>query len=126
MHVHFIRGLPGSGKSTIAREYAARGYTHLEADDFFLRAGRSVYDFEKSLIGHAHRICRAHLAAALMCGEDVVISNTFCQRWEMRKYLDICAELGATVTEETAIGTYQNVHGVSSEVIARMRERWEE
>lgn len=125
MHVHFIRGLPGSGKSTIAREYTARGYIHIEADDFFVRAGHGVYDFERSLLGHAHRLCRSYLTAALMCGEDVVIANTFSRRWEMDSYLAICAEFGATVTEETATCTYADVHDVPQEIITRMREWWE-
>ena len=47
-----IRGLPGSGKSTIAKELAVTGFEHFEADMFFPVDG--VYRYEASRIRHAH------------------------------------------------------------------------
>jgi tRNA uridine 5-carbamoylmethylation protein Kti12 len=42
MKLILIRGLPGSGKSTIAREYVKQGYHHFEADMYFEKK-RSIY-----------------------------------------------------------------------------------
>lgn len=123
LHVHLIRGLPGSGKSTRARAYAARGYVHIEADDFFVSNGRYVFDPTK--LPQAHASCRQRVAAALAAGRNVVVANTFSRRWEMGPYWELAALYGARVTEETMRGQYQNAHGVPAEAIAAMRERWE-
>lgn len=42
-----IRGLPGSGKSTMAKEYAKAGYVHCEADQFFEIDGQYRFDASK-------------------------------------------------------------------------------
>lgn len=47
-----IRGLPGSGKSTMAKVLALVGYQHFEADMFFVRDGTYCYD--RSRIREAH------------------------------------------------------------------------
>lgn len=124
LHLHLIRGLPGSGKSTLARAYAARGYVHLEADDFFIQPdGR--YQFDPSQIGAAHAWCRSQVAIALAAGRNVVVANTFTRRWEIAPYYELAALYGAVATEETAGGTWENVHGVPPAVVEAMRARWE-
>ena len=47
-----IRGLPGSGKSTMARAMVADGYVHFEADMFFTVDG--TYAYNPSRIQDAH------------------------------------------------------------------------
>jgi predicted kinase len=122
-HVLLIRGLPGSGKSTLARTYARHGYVHLEADQYFERAGR--YQFDPVQIGAAHAWCRSQLAVALAAGRDVVVANTFTRRWEMASYYAVAACYGARVTEIVMRGCWPNVHGVPPEVVAAMAARWE-
>lgn len=39
-----IRGLPGSGKTTMAKQYAQIGYVHCEADQYFERDGEYRFD----------------------------------------------------------------------------------
>ena len=41
-----VRGLPGSGKSTIAGELVKAGYTHIEADMFHTHSESGAYDFQ--------------------------------------------------------------------------------
>lgn len=55
-----IRGLPGSGKSTIARELAAKGYKHFEADMWFEMRRKP---FDGLLLRHAHRWCKEQTEA---------------------------------------------------------------
>ena len=45
-----IRGIPGSGKTTMAKSY--QGYSHYEADMFFMKDG--VYNFDRAKIKNAH------------------------------------------------------------------------
>lgn len=115
-----IRGLPGSGKSTMAQGYVMAGFKHFEADMFFVDA-HGNYNFVPSNIKHAHQWCQDQVRKALVEGYDVVVSNTFTQKWEMQPYLDMMPN--PTILE--AKGSWKNVHGVPDEVIAKMRARWE-
>src|SRR5689334_8235811 len=118
-HLVLIRGLPGSGKSTMAKTLAKIGYKHFEADMFF--DGPEGYAFDREKLKLAHAWCLALAAAALRDGCDVVVSNTFTQRWEMDDYLRL-VERPWIITAE---GNFGNVHGVTEEAIERMRARWE-
>ena len=122
MKLLLIRGLPGSGKRTMAKGLA--GFKHYEADMFFMCQGEYKYDHAK--IGHAHTWCQRQVAAALSDGNDVVVSNTFTRLWELQPYMDLASRYGATVFTITVKGEYVNTHGVPEEAIDRMRSRWED
>jgi predicted kinase len=122
MHLFLIRGLPGSGKSTIASSFA--GFHHFEADMFFMQDG--VYKYDASKIKQAHEWCQQAVRNALDIGGDVVVSNTFTRWDEMKPYFDLALEFGIDPNVMTAQGNFGNVHGVPDEVIRRMRDRWED
>ena len=119
-----IRGLPGSGKSTRAREIAQQtGAVHLEADQWFMVNGE--YKFDPSKLHHAHRWCQEQAKQNLKMGNDVVVSNTFTRRREAKPYIDMANQLGAKLEIITATGDYGSIHDVPDEAIERMRARWE-
>lgn len=113
-----IRGLPGSGKSTMARELYP-SYILCEADQYF--ETDHGYCFDPAHIKDAHNFCYTKALQALEEGKDVVVANTFTRVWEMQKYLDLPYPVEVVV----ATGSYQNVHGVPEEVVQRMRDRFE-
>ena len=118
-----IRGLPGSGKSTMARKIAIDTWAlHVEAD---MRVDYSQ-PYTPEAAKRAHAICQSQAHKALYCGRDVVASNTFTQRWEMQPYLDMARQYVAQVEIITATGDYGSIHNVPDDVIQAMRERWEE
>ncbi len=119
-----IRGLPGSGKSTIAQEYQKKGFDWYEADMFFSRDGS--YRFDPKKLSDAHEWCRKQVDYSLYAGRDCVVSNTFTRHWEMEPYLAIAARYGAPVETVVATGNYRNVHGVPIDAIEKMRSRWED
>lgn len=123
MELIIIRGLPGSGKSTKAREY--EGYIHAEADAYFVGAN-GEYTFNPAKLGQAHAWCLGVVTGALMAGVSATVSNTFTMRWEYQGYIDIAERLGAEVKVLTMKGEWGNVHGVPAETIEKMRARWEE
>jgi predicted kinase len=118
-----IRGLPGSGKSTIAKKMVAeQGFTHLEADMFFIDKASGEYNFDPKRLPEAHRWCQSEAFRLLQEGKNVVVSNTFTQRWEFRPYQD----MWPNVEVKVATGSYQNAHGVTADKVAKMKARWED
>ena len=79
-----LRGLPGAGKTTKAKEMIQNDEADIfiEADQFFEdKEGNYNYDGEK--IMEAHLDCRFRAFDALSNGKTVIISNTFIYRWQM-------------------------------------------
>ncbi|PNX46241.1 MAG: hypothetical protein BV459_06775 [Thermoplasmata archaeon M11B2D] len=117
-----IRGLPGSGKSTIAKkDDSFDGYAHFEADMYFLD-DTGQYLFDPAKLKEAHEWCFAAAQSCLIHGRNVVVCNTFSRLWEMQRYLD----LGFPTKVIKATGNYRNVHGVPNHTIENMRARWED
>ena len=125
-----VRGLPGSGKSSIARAISAKC---VSADDFFMQGDKYVFDPKK--LGDAHAYCQNTAAHFLSLHEveSVAVANTFTCRWEMEFYLLIAEKAGARIVvidtfdaglDDAALSRI-NVHGVPVESIAAMRARWE-
>ena len=116
-----IRGLPGSGKSTMAK--AMTDHKHYEADQYFTVNG--LYKYDPAGVGAAHQQCQDNVLNALLDGCNVVVSNTFTRLWELGAYLRMASGLDVIVRVVEATGEYPNVHGVPAEVIEKMRARWE-
>lgn len=114
------RGLPGSGKSAVARALAMVGYVHFEADMFFYVDG--IYRYDRRWIQDAHEWCKRKTREALRRGERVVVSNTFTRLSEMAPY---CVMGANAVRVIEATGRWENRHGVSKEQVQRMSARWE-
>ena len=125
-----LRGLPGAGKSSLASSFAD---AHVVSADSFFTSPAGEYNFNPSLLPQAHSWCQEQARSLLALGANVVVANTFSQRWEMEPYFKIAAGLGVRVTvadlfdaglddEELA---ERGLHGVSLETIAAMRSRWE-
>jgi hypothetical protein len=115
-----IRGLPGSGKTTMAGVLAKIDYKHFEADMFFEVDG--TYQYDATRIRDAHAWCQRMTREALARGENVVVSNTFTHLREMQPYLEMGAK---TVRVIEANGKWENLHGVPPERLERMAARWE-
>lgn len=122
--LYIIRGLPGSGKTTLARQLA--GSHVCEADEFFTR-DNGKYEFNAKLLSPAHQYC-VNKCKYLMSGdaELIAVSNTSSRRWEFAKYIELAQLNGYRVVEITMTGdTYANVHEVPPETIEAMKARWE-
>ena len=113
-----IRGLPGSGKTSMAK--TMKGYKHFEADMYFEMSGE--YKFDPAQLENAHNWCMMCARIELERGNNVVVSNTFVKRWELDPYLRMEADI--KVVEAT--GNYGSIHDVPAATIERMRDTWEE
>ena len=120
-----IRGLPGSGKSTVAKLFDKA--LHFEADMYFLDADGN-YQFDASKIKNAHNWCRHSVMDAMKEGHPiVVVSNTFTQEWEMEVYYLLAEELGYRVTSMIVENRHdgKNIHGCPDDKIEQMKTRFE-
>lgn len=127
--IYIIRGLPGSGKSYIAKKLVAshqnlgKRLTHVEADMWF--EWDCGYKFDPTELKQAHDWAKGKLKREVLKGNSVVVSNTFTRKWEVDGYLEGLDSI-ADVMIIKAIGEYKNVHGVPDAVIDTMRSRWED
>lgn len=122
--LYIVRGIPGSGKSTFARNL---GGTHFEADMFFLDIN-SDYKFDMSQIKQAHEWCKNSIREAMESSQKtVVVSNTFTQEWEMEPYLEMAKEYGYQVFSVIVENRHggKNIHDVPEDIIDKMRGRFE-
>lgn len=118
-----IRGLPGSGKSTMAQALCrSPDWQHLEADQFWMDNGE--YKFDASRLAEAHVWCQDRTHMYLSEYMDVVVSNTFTTVKELRPYFDIAREFGIVPTVFVAQNDFGNTHNVPAETLAKMRARF--
>lgn len=117
-----VRGLPGSGKTTLAKTF---GGLHIEADMFFMKDGE--YKFDATMLKHAHNWCHDVVENWMGEGEElIVVSNTFTQDWEMESYIEHAKQYGYrvhTIIVENRHGGV-NVHDVPDATLGNMRNRF--
>ena len=122
--LYIIRGLPGSGKTTLGKSIA--GTYCYAADDYFdlFHDG----EFVPSKLKAAHNHC--HLMVETALSDDVpfvAVANTFTCEWEMKSYLDLAQKYGYTVYSivvENRNNT-KSIHDVPEETVEKMRKRFE-
>ena len=120
--LYIVRGLPGSGKSSLAKKVTESVYS---ADDFFTNK-KGEYNFNAKLLGKAHEWCWGKVRDAMFIGANAVaVANTFTQAWEAEKYYQIAEEYGYSVFVIECQNDFGNVHDVPQESIDAMKERWE-
>jgi predicted kinase len=117
-----IRGLPGSGKTTLAKEKFPN-HALIEADQWFETKDGYRWDFQD--LPDAHIWCQKQTECLLRQGKNVVVANTFVQRWEMSFYVAIAVRTRSSLKVITAKGSYKNIHGVPEENIDKMMKQWE-
>jgi predicted kinase len=118
-----VRGLPGSGKSTVARLMVGYDYFNYETDKFWMVDGE--YKFDITRIAEAHQWCQDEVRKCLTNGFSAIVSNTFTTKREMQPYFDMAREFGCEPQVVLCQGNFGNIHNVPYEVIERMAARFE-
>ncbi|BDR13545.1 ATP-binding protein [Vibrio sp. STUT-A11] len=121
-----IRGLPGSGKTTLAKQLASDlDAKHFEADMYF-ETKSGEYHFNPQQLPQAHEWCFRQARKWLNQGKTVIVSNTFVRHWEMDRYLELCKKKGVEVEIRVCDGEYQSIHNVPLATIEKMRHQWQD
>ncbi|XP_029458515.1 NEDD4-binding protein 2-like 1 isoform X1 [Rhinatrema bivittatum] len=86
--LYLLRGLPGSGKTTLARQLK-RDFPNapiLSTDDFFITED-GTYAFNQDFLEEAHKWNQKRAKKAMKRGKSpIIIDNTNIQAWEMKPY----------------------------------------
>ena len=118
-----LRGLPGSGKTTLAESL---GGSHMEADKYFTYEGK--YEFDVTKLKDAHDWCQNAVKVFMENkSKRVVVSNTFTQEWEMLPYFDLAEKHGYRVYSLICENRHGGVneHGVPEDKLKLMKNRFE-
>jgi predicted kinase len=126
-----LRGLPGAGKSTLAKVILQFRETDepevLSADDFFVN-DNGVYEFDAQKIKEAHQYCQFRCSERMRQQKaKIVVANTFTQEWEMDDYFKMAERYNYrvhTVIVENRHGN-ENVHGVPEDKLQQMKNRFQ-
>jgi tRNA uridine 5-carbamoylmethylation protein Kti12 len=134
-----MRGVPGSGKSSLANEIANSwgegGFSTniCSADKYFMKNGQYFFDVTK--LSSAHQSCKDEFLDCIKNEWNIIIvDNTNTQHKEYKFYKDEAVKAGyevqvITVGEfsEEAIDKYaaRNTHGVPRDKIKQMRDRFQ-
>lgn len=123
--MYLIRGLPGSGKTTVATQLATMlGTEYFEADQYFYKNGE--YNFDASKLKYAHEECYDLTEHAMFHAYPVIVSNTFTTEKELKPYLDLAKKYNYIVVSLVVENRHGNVsvHNVPAETMANMKNRF--
>lgn len=127
MKLYLIRGIPGSGKTSLAttlmtlHNYEA---IHCEADKYFYYSGE--YVFNPTKLKQAHQHCQGMCEQGMKEGKVVIVSNTTTTEKEVSVYTELAKryeyELISLVVENRH-GS-DSAHNVPQDVIDKMKKRF--
>ena len=122
-----IRGVSGSGKTTVAREFA-KGVSGicLAADDYFYDM-YGGYHFDVDQLGAAHKWCQEECERAMKSSyiDNVIIHNTNTSEKELKPYLELAEEFNFKVISLIVENRHggESVHDVPEETLVRQEAR---
>ena len=132
-----VRGIPSSGKTTLAKTIVELinnlsfnaslqdNAVMFAADDFFEKDGK--YEFDASLLGKAHNMCKENTRKALKNGiEFVIVSNTSTTESELEPYIKMAKEHNYNFTSIIVESRHGNMneHNVPPSKIEEMKKRF--
>ena len=131
-----LRGLPGAGKSTVAKELVKLSYVPyeecyyyaeaFETDNYFIN-DKGEYKFDASKIKEAHEWNKQQVENSMKSGQEyVIVSNTFTTEKELEPYLLLAKQYDYNVVSLVVENRHgnKNVHGVPDETLTKMKNRF--
>tara|TARA_Y100001951_G_scaffold70858_1_gene57786 strand:+ start:221 stop:643 length:423 start_codon:yes stop_codon:yes gene_type:complete len=129
-----VRGLPGSGKTTLAEILNFNEDAIMfSTDDLFMVDGE--YKFDASKLSEYHKTNIDNVKQEMQKVKDghcfsynvIIVHNTFTRKWEMEPYYELAKKYGWAVISLIVENRHEgkSIHGVPDNAIEHMRNRFE-
>lgn len=120
--LYIIRGMPGSGKTTLGKGLEQDNQaTLIEADDFFTDPSTGKYVFESRMVRAAHKMARRQMMRYVYHKRPVACAAIFATRREIMSYIDAARAVDSKVMAAiiTCLDSFESTHEIPDDVIAR-------
>ncbi len=123
-----LRGLPGSGKTTLAKVLSENNtYPVFSVDDYFTNemTGEYIFNFQNNHL--AYKQCEDLTNDAMQQNfPKVIVHNTFTLDWELEPYFKMASRHRYTLFVVTVENYHEhkNVHEVTDEQLQKMAEKY--
>lgn len=126
-----VRGVPGSGKTTFARNLWSQGRENgissaVWEADMWMTDEQGNYKFDVSRLALCHQLCQQMVCCDMMTPvKRIYVANTFVRKWEADVYYALAKVWGYDVKVYRLEGNFENVHGVPADKVAIMKSNME-
>ena len=122
-----LRGVPGSGKSSLAKILSEKNsYPVFSIDDFFTDAqGKYQFDYKQNHVAYAQ--CQQRTEEAMQKElEKIIVDNTFVFDWEIEPYFKLAKKYDYTVFSMVVEKhhNHKNIHEISNADIEKMAAKF--
>lgn len=122
-----LRGLPGSGKSTLSEILSEDKWPVFSIDSYFIDPITKTYTFQFDKNHLAYKQCQENTEEAMKASvEKIFVDNTFTLEWEIEPYFKLAARYNYQVFVTTVENRHggKNIHGVDEEQLIKMAEKY--
>lgn len=123
-----LRGLPGSGKTTLAKILSENNtYPVFSVDDYFTnkKTGEYIFNFQDNHL--AYKQCEELTKDAMQQQlSKIFVHNTFTIDWELEAYFKLASKFNYNLFVVTVENYHhnKNTHEVSDEQLQKMAEKY--
>lgn len=123
-----LRGLPGSGKTTLAKVLSENNmYPVFSVDDFFTNelTGEYIFNFKDNHL--AYKQCEELTKDAMQQQiPKIFVHNTFTMDWELEPFFKLASQFNYMLFVVTVENYHhqKNTHEVSDEQLQKMAEKY--
>ncbi len=122
-----LRGLPGSGKSSLAKVLSEDRWPVYSIDSYFTDPVTGEYKFQFDKNHLAYKNCESQTEQAMANKiEKIFIDNAFTLEWEMEPYFKLASRYNYTVYVMTVENRHKgkNIHHINEAQIMKMAEKY--